>query len=266
MNARVLALLLDPAGAAGCLDAVAGACRALPGAQVVGLHVRCDPARAIMPTEEVLTADRQAALEAEEMRAAAAVRSAWDAWPHPELQAEWREETGDPATRAAAAGPFALVAMTLPAHDGLPAHRAALDALLFTEGQPVLVVPVGWTGGFGRHLAVGWRDTAGTRRALAAARPWLQEAERVTLLAVTADDPAWPEGGLPGVSPDRLDRRKIDLPPQDEGDSLLEAVAEAGADGLVMGAYRRSRVMEWILGGVTRHCLQAASRPLLMIH
>ena len=197
MSARVLALLLDPAGAAGCLDAVAGACRALPGARVSGLHVRADPAGAIMPTEEVLTAERQAAMAAEAARGAAAIRSAWESWPHPELRADWREEAGDPASLARAAGAFALVAMTLPRHDGLPAHRAALDALLFTEGQPVLVVPAGWTGGFGRHLAAGWRDTAGTRRALASARPWLEAAERVTLLAVTADDPAWP-GDAPG--------------------------------------------------------------------
>ncbi|MBN8925630.1 MAG: hypothetical protein J0H19_03320 [Rhodospirillales bacterium] len=78
MSARVLALLLDPAGAAGCLDAVAGACRALPGARVSGLHVRADPAGAIMPTEEVLTAERQAAMAAEAARGAAAIRSAWE--------------------------------------------------------------------------------------------------------------------------------------------------------------------------------------------
>lgn len=266
MSPRVLALLLDAAGAPACLEAVSGACRALPDPEILGLHVRCDPASAIMPSEEVLTTARRAALEAEADRAQAAIRAAWQAWSQGGVHATWREEAGDPAAVARAAGAFALIAMSLPGPDALPAQRAALDALLFTPDQPVLVVPAGWSGEFGRHLAVGWRDTEGTRRALVAARPWLRAADRVTLLAVADDGPSWPEDALLGVEPGRLERRRIEPGGQDEADSLLAAVADAGADGLVMGAYRRGRVMEWILGGVTQQCLCAATRPLLMVH
>jgi nucleotide-binding universal stress UspA family protein len=38
------------------------------------------------------------------------------------------------------------------------------------------------------------------------------------------------------------------------------------ADVLVMGCYGHSRVREWVLGGVTRTVLRAATLPLLMAH
>jgi nucleotide-binding universal stress UspA family protein len=33
-----------------------------------------------------------------------------------------------------------------------------------------------------------------------------------------------------------------------------------------MGAYGRTRLSEWVLGGATRHMLQHASLPVLMRH
>ena len=81
------------------------------------------------------------------------------------------------------------------------------------------------------------------------------------LRAPRVQDPA-----LLGLPAERVSFRTIGPKGGEEGDSLLAAVAKAGADGLVMGAYRRGRVMEWILGGVTRHVLHNATVPLLMVH
>jgi nucleotide-binding universal stress UspA family protein len=50
------------------------------------------------------------------------------------------------------------------------------------------------------------------------------------------------------------------------GAALLTAALDARADGLAMGAYRRGRVLEWALGGVTEHVLHHAGPPLLPMH
>ena len=39
-----------------------------------------------------------------------------------------------------------------------------------------------------------------------------------------------------------------------------------GADLLVAGAYRHSQIVEWLLGGTTRHLLAAADLPILLAH
>ena len=52
----------------------------------------------------------------------------------------------------------------------------------------------------------------------------------------------------------------------DVGNLLLSRVADIGADMLVMGAYGHSRLREIVLGGVTRHILENATIPVLMVH
>jgi nucleotide-binding universal stress UspA family protein len=48
------------------------------------------------------------------------------------------------------------------------------------------------------------------------------------------------------------------------GAGLLAAAGAFGADLLCMGAYSHSRLRQLILGGVTRHVLEAATLPVLM--
>lgn len=266
MTDMVLVLLLDPAGAASCLRVAGEAARALADPLVTVLHVRCDPAAGLLSSEEVLPEERRAALTLQAEADAVAIHAAYMAWEDPSLPSRWEQMDGIPAEVLATRPPVALMVLTLPTAHAPLTERAALDTALFVPAQPVLVVPAGWDGGFGRHLAVGWRDTPGTRRAVQAARPWLSRAERVSVLAVGGQDPAWPDRGVLDLPAERVSFRKVDPKAGDEGDSLLVAVAEAGADGLVMGAYRRSRLMEWILGGVTRHIVHAATLPVLMVH
>jgi nucleotide-binding universal stress UspA family protein len=47
---------------------------------------------------------------------------------------------------------------------------------------------------------------------------------------------------------------------------LLSAAVASGADGLAMGAYRRGRILEWALGGMTEYALHHATLPLLLMH
>ena len=45
---------------------------------------------------------------------------------------------------------------------------------------------------------------------------------------------------------------------------MAQACKENGTDFIVMGAYTRSRLRQWILGGVTSYVLENAELPVLM--
>ena len=47
---------------------------------------------------------------------------------------------------------------------------------------------------------------------------------------------------------------------------LLSRAADLAADLIVMGAYSRPRLSEFVLGGVTRVMLQSMTVPVLMSH
>jgi nucleotide-binding universal stress UspA family protein len=50
------------------------------------------------------------------------------------------------------------------------------------------------------------------------------------------------------------------------GARILAEAASRAASLLVMGAYTRSRLREWVLGGATRHVIAKATIPVLMAH
>lgn len=261
----ILVLLTAPVGAAETLEVAAAAAGALGTPRIEVLHVRLDPVHTIMPTEEVLTPARIDAVEAQGAIEGAATFAAFQAWRAAGHAGAWSEVIGEPAEELRHRGKSAaLVVLTLP-----PAHaplyeRAALEAAVFGTGRPVLAVPTTWHGGFGRHLAVGWKDTAATRTALGVLRPWLEAAPRVT--ALTVGDALPPLEGPLAQLPGQVDQRAIDVGGHHDGTALLAAAAACGADGLAMGAYRRGRIVEWVLGGVTEYALHHATLPLLLMH
>ena len=263
----ILVLLTEPPGARALLDAAVIAARALDGEPHIDvLHVRLDPVSTIMPSEEVLTAERVRAVEGAAATEGAKVYAVFEAWRAAGHDGHWQEVVGVPADEVRRRGPAAaLVALTLPAPHPPSAEQVALQAALFDSGRPALVVPAGWHGGFGRHLAVGWRDSPTTRQALGALRPWLAAAETVTVLTVTDAAPPAPDGPLAGL-PGRVVLRTVAQGDAGDGAALLAAAMDAGADGLAMGAYRHGRMLEWMLDGVTEHVLHHATIPLLMVH
>jgi nucleotide-binding universal stress UspA family protein len=54
--------------------------------------------------------------------------------------------------------------------------------------------------------------------------------------------------------------------PSNLGERLLALAQNVGAELLVMGCYRRSRMRELVLGGVTRTVLKSMRLPVLMAH
>jgi nucleotide-binding universal stress UspA family protein len=112
--------------------------------------------------------------------------------------------------------------------------------VLMGAGRPVLVVPPGVEHVSARRVAVAWKNTLQTRRAISDALPFLKMAEAVQVIRIT-DNPDQAEVedvagflALHGVNATSIHR------PADGATvaaSLEEAVAAFGSDLIVSGAF-----------------------------
>lgn len=150
-----------------------------------------------------------------------------------------------------------------------------LADLLLDAGLPCVVVPAAAPAEAVRLdcVAVAWNGSVEAIRALHAARPLLQQAARVQLLVGEGRSygGSWPAFPLERwCEAHGLAVVQETLPPVsddvDAGEAILASARGCGAELLVLGAYGRSRLSEWALGGVTRHLLRHSPLPLLMRH
>jgi nucleotide-binding universal stress UspA family protein len=183
---------------------------------------------------------------------------------------DWRSDLADPSTylarQARAADVVVLGRCGSPDPEpdpmGVPPGPFVVEA-----GRPVLVTPPGIeTLRIGR-VVVAWKDALEARRAVLHALPFLERSDRALLVAVG-----------PGADTDSMDdvaaylsrhglavtTHRADAEEEGAGEAILGFVAREGADLLVMGAYGRSRLREWMFGGVTRHVLRETPVCCLM--
>ena len=111
--------------------------------RVLALHAA--PASSFLPSEEVLTAERAAELDAARRSRLDATRVAVAAWTRAQPDAPeivWAEVEGHPAAAVAAHGraATAIVLARPGAHDP-PAGREAVHAALFDTDRPVVLLP-----------------------------------------------------------------------------------------------------------------------------
>lgn len=182
----------------------------------------------------------------------------------------WEDSIGEPADRIIEASVLQdLIVMSLTRHGETP--QASVAEVLVRADTPVFAMPPG-EAGFdpSRPALVAWKASAENAKALRYAVPLLRLAQSVTILVV---DPA-DEGDLPptdaatylsrqGIHAEIVERRS-----GSEGvtGTLVAAAREHGAGLMVMGAYSRSRTIQFLLGGVTRSFLESSPVPLLMAH
>jgi nucleotide-binding universal stress UspA family protein len=268
---RALLAVLDNAETApAVLAAAALLARRLPGAQIEVLHARPHADPTFLPTEEIMTPARQAKFAAGAAARSAALRTVFDAWPQAQA-ATWREEAGEEATVVLREGAKAdIVILGRAARPGPGDGRATAEAVLFAGGAPLLLVPRAPPRGLGEHIAVAWKPSETTERAVVAAAVLLRAADRVTVLTgadgkIDRPPPEELVRSLAGL--ERLpETRCFELGSHAVGPSLLREARAAGADLLVMGAYAHARGMERLLGGATRDVLAAADMPILLHH
>lgn len=144
-------------------------------------------------------------------------------------------------------------------------HRESLRAALLRTRHPVVMVPPTWEGGFGRRLMVGWRDIPPLRRALASFKPFLAAAEQVEAVAIDEEESAL-DGARAAIGPiaGGATYRVIASEGRRTAAALLEAAVAYRADGLVMGAYRRGEILNWLVPGTSSRLIHQSTLPLLM--
>jgi nucleotide-binding universal stress UspA family protein len=175
-------------------------------------------------------------------------------------RAEWRfsvEPPTDALVSAARSADLIVVGSEEPGTDGI---RVDVGELIIAAGRPVLAVAAGAEAIRGETVLVGWKDTREARRAVSDALPMLRRAKKVVVAAIGDGEAAEQRESLTDLL-DWLRRHEIkptgDLHPAhgDAAQQLEELARSEGADFLVTGGYGRSRLEEWLWGGVTRGLL-----------
>lgn len=144
------------------------------------------------------------------------------------------------------------------------------EAALFHSGRPVIVVPKRKQADFScDRVLIAWDGGPHATRAVAAAMPVLALAKKLEVLVI--GNKALVQESQARDLVRNLERHGFDaeLICRD-GDDIPQAIATEAktwsASLLVMGGYGRSRLTEWIFGGVTRYMLSNPPLPVLMAH
>lgn len=153
--------------------------------------------------------------------------------------------------------------------------RDFVERVLMSTGRPTFVVPRSGRTDLTANLAViGWSGKREAARAVFDSLPLLKRARKVKIVWVDPEMEYPHPGSLPGAElAATLSRHGIDAVVEpistgvrDAGETLLTAVADSGAELLVMGAYGHSRLSEMILGGATKSVLKGMKCPVLFSH
>ena len=161
-----------------------------------------------------------------------------------------------------------LTIMARPKSDTERPSLMTLHAAIFETGKPVLIVPPEMPTEMGRRILVAWNGTSEAAAAVAAALPFLKDAEAITVLTIET------EKALNRISGEELLRNlawhgvsatTLGVSPGTEtvGATILAQCEQMKADLLVTGAYTHSRLIQIILGGVPRHIITKAKIPVL---
>jgi nucleotide-binding universal stress UspA family protein len=147
---------------------------------------------------------------------------------------------------------------------------SVIEAALFDSGRPILVVPPQPPTSVGSDVDVAWNRSAAAARALNMAMPLFDKADRIRLVYVDTGSKQGPSAEEAAAYVERhgyaVEVKTMAPHSHGVGSTLLRYVHTQNSSLLVMGAYSHSRLREIVLGGVTRHVLENANLPILMVH
>jgi len=156
--------------------------------------------------------------------------------------------------------------------DAVQRDRGLIEAALFESGRPVLIVPPGCETFSVKRALIAWDGSASAARAVGDAIPFLSEAGEVEILSISGEKDLSTTIAGADLAP-HLARhgiavtvRNVALSRPDVASEIRHAAEAFGADLIVSGAYKHSRLREWLLGGVTQSLLKDATLPVLMSH
>ncbi|MBN8890362.1 MAG: hypothetical protein BGP12_14875 [Rhodospirillales bacterium 70-18] len=187
------------------------------------------------------------------------------------VSAEMAVETGQEAQWLAEYGRFADLVVVGRTREGGDVDMEVLEAALMDTGRPLLIAAAHPPKALPGTVVIAWKDTPEAARAVSAAMPFIDRADRVVILSVTEDDAA------KDASCERLRRslrwhnanteiQQLARDGRPAVEVLLAAATQQQASLLVMGGYSHSRLREVVFGGFTQHVLRGADLPVLMAH
>lgn len=161
----------------------------------------------------------------------------------------------------------------IPIADHLAEERAFAETVIFGSGRPVLAYrPTGGHLMFGelKTVVIAWDASPHAARAMGDALPILQAASEVRIVTVL-NDKLPVRAGATQEAVRHLRAHGI-APIADEiqgggrhaGSAIADYARDTAADLIVMGAYGRSRLREFVLGGATRTLLTELKTPLFL--
>ena len=187
------------------------------------------------------------------------------------LSAEFTVESGSDAQWIAEYGRFADLVVVGRAQPGREVSTEVLEAALMDTGRPLLVAPQTAPQTLLGTIVIAWKDTPEAARAVAAAVPLLERAERVVIVTVVEEDEArehssdrllrslrWHNPNTSVRQPGRERRKPVEV--------LLEEAERVQASLIVMGGYSHSRLREVVFGGFTHRILAGVDVPVLLAH
>lgn len=166
-----------------------------------------------------------------------------------------------------------LVIVSLEGRDGAKGGSASPSPaanLAVTIRAPLLALPVdAGPVALDDTAVVAWNGSAQSARALRAAVPMLQWAERVVVATIGDSDSGIPAtDALHYLSLHDVHAELVERP---RGTGTIEEtldmlIAETGAAWIAMGAFGHGPLREALFGGVTRYFLDGSTVPLLLSH
>jgi nucleotide-binding universal stress UspA family protein len=188
-------------------------------------------------------------------------------------QVEWRTALELPyelVSREARAADLVIVGTR---YNGANLHDLVdPGAILLRAGRPVLVVPDVVALLQLRRVVVAWKDTRECRRAVRDAVPFLQQATDILIVGIDEGQSEAAKRNLSDVA-EYLRRHRVVVAREvwrrargPVAPELLHIVREEGADLIVAGGYGRSRLDEWIFGGVTHELLASSPVCCMLSH
>jgi len=168
-----------------------------------------------------------------------------------------------------------LTIMLRPGQAPLEHLRLAMaEAVLFGSGRPLLLIPPNWrVDRIGINVVVGWNGSREAARALGDAAAFLDRATSITVVCVAVGETHTQVDASAHSIVARLTKRgkhaelrRVGELGFSDGETLFGQAEALDADLVIMGGYGTPRLLERIVGGVTREALEKARVPVLMSH
>lgn len=186
---------------------------------------------------------------------------------HPDVTARFRPTADGPARPLSELAIHADITVLGNLAHGENAH---LNALLSQSARPLLVAPPRPVEkDLGNRIVIAWNQSPEAARAVAAAMPLIDRAQKVVVVSVGKDADDQNMGPLReylSLHAREVETAAVNPHGRKTGQVLVDTTAEVPGSILVMGAYSHHRWREQVLGGVTNFVLNNADIPALIMH